>query len=208
LGNLLSRIIRNGSLDVTTPSGATMRLGDGAGPRLAIRFTDTAAMWSLLLDPELTFGELYTDGRIVLERGSIYDLLAMVMRGAPGTRSLMRFHPLGLARDMAWRLQSGITPVHARQNVAHHYDLDGRLYSLFLDEDRQYSCAYFEQPDQSLDEAQAAKKRHIAAKLRLAPGNRVLDIGSGWGGLAVTLARAAPGVDVTGVTLSTEQHGY
>jgi cyclopropane-fatty-acyl-phospholipid synthase len=92
----------------------------------------------------------------------------------------------------------------SRNNVARHYDLDGRLYSLFLDTDKQYSCAYFETPDASLEEAQLAKKRHLAAKLLVDPGDRVLDIGSGWGGLGLYLAEMT-GADVTGVTLSTEQ---
>src|SRR5205085_3091687 len=95
-------------------------------------------------------------------------------------------------------------PTRARRNVAHHYDLDGRLYSLFLDSDRQYSCAYFETPDQSLDDAQLAKKRHIAAKLLIDDGHRVLDIGSGWGGLALYLAETTR-AKVTGITLSREQ---
>jgi cyclopropane-fatty-acyl-phospholipid synthase len=108
-------------------------------------------------------------------------------------------------RKIAATRRPGHGRKRARRNVAHHYDLDGRLYSLFLDADQQYSCAYFEQPDQSLDDAQLAKKRHLAAKLVLSPGSRVLDIGCGWGGLALYLAEMA-GSRVTGITLSSEQH--
>jgi len=105
-----------------------------------------------------------------------------------------------------WRRWHQLNPPRrARENVAHHYDLDGRLYSLFLDSDRQYSCAYFETPEMSLDDAQLAKKRHIAAKLLAKPGQHVLDIGSGWGGLALYLAEMC-GVKVDGVTLSQEQY--
>src|SRR5581483_7317049 len=125
-------------------------------------------------------------------------------------RNVKAMTPPGLAK-IRERLRIALRPLHqrnsarrAKRNVAHHYDLDGRLYDLFLDSDRQYSCAYFEHPGQRLDEAQLAKKRHIAAKLLLEPGQRVLDIGSGWGGLALYLAELC-GVDVTGITLSKEQ---
>jgi len=114
--------------------------------------------------------------------------------------------PLHAARYLKRRFQQFNPPRRARRNVAHHYDLDGRLYSLFLDADRQYSCGYFDSPDQSLDDAQLAKKRHLCAKLLLKPGQRVLDIGCGWGGLALYLAEIAS-ADIVGVTLSQEQLG-
>jgi cyclopropane-fatty-acyl-phospholipid synthase len=144
------------------------------------------------------------DGRLAVMPGTIYDLLEVVARNLKGMT------PPGLAK-VRERLRVALRPMHqrnsarrAKRNVAHHYDLDGRLYDLFLDSDRQYSCAYFEHPGEGLDEAQLAKKRHIAAKLLLKPGLRVLDIGSGWGGLALYLGERC-GVDVTGVTLSEEQ---
>jgi cyclopropane-fatty-acyl-phospholipid synthase len=204
----LSSFIRHGSLDVVMPSDAQMCVGDGAEPRVVVRIPDSRAVWALLSDPELRLGELFMDGRLVFERGSIYDLLELLLRNAGGRRSFFAFHPVKAARELLWRLAPDNSATRARRNVAHHYDLDGRLYDLFLDADRQYSCAYFEHPGQSLDEAQAAKKRHIAAKLRLRPGHRVLDIGCGWGGLALYLAEIAADSEVLGITLSEEQLGY
>jgi cyclopropane-fatty-acyl-phospholipid synthase len=201
----LRKFIRRGSLKVTTANGRTHSFGDGSGPPIAVRFTTTAAQRAVLLDPELKLGEAYMDGTLVVERGSIADLLAVLLRQG---------HVGPVAQDWAWlprlfrhlfrRLQQYNRRSRSRQNVAHHYDLDGRLYSLFLDGDRQYSCAYFESPDQSLDDAQLAKRRHLAAKLRPPAEGKVLDIGCGWGGLALYLAEIA-GAEVTGITLSQEQ---
>src|SRR6202008_1091554 len=120
-------------------------------------------------------------------QGSIADVLALVMSQTSALRPPPWARPQWLARYLARRLRQLNPRSRARRNAAHHYDLDGRLYALFLDADRQYSCAYFEMPDQSLDDAQLAKKRHIAAKLLVEPGSRVLDIGSGWGGLGLYL---------------------
>ena len=197
----LASIVRVGSLRVTTAGGHTFTVGDGSGPPLALRLTTRAAQLGLALDPQLKFGEAYMDGTLVLEQGAIDEVLALVMSQptAPAERSY-RPKPRYL-----WRRVSQLNRrPRARRNVAHHYDLDGRLYATFLDADRQYSCAYFETPDQSLDDAQLAKRRHIAAKLLLEPGRRVLDIGSGWGGLALYLAEMC-GARVKGVTLSEEQ---
>ena len=144
------------------------------------------------------------DGGLVVDEGSIYDFLSVMLANiSGGTPKWWMKAAVGL-RYVTRRLRQINTPVRARRNVQTHYDLDGRLYSLFLDNDLQYSCAYFEDDDASLEEAQLAKKRHLAAKLALEPGQRVLDIGSGWGGLALYLAEHAD-VDVTGVTLSDEQ---
>jgi cyclopropane-fatty-acyl-phospholipid synthase len=179
-----------------------MRVGDGTGPPISVRFTSRAAQWSALFDPELRFGEAYMDGTFVVEQGSIADFLGLVAReeaAAPPWAA-----PLAMMRR-AWRRLCQLNwRSYARSNVAHHYDLDHRLYSLFLDSDRQYSCAYFEAPGESLDDAQLAKKRHLAAKLLVRPGDRVLDIGSGWGGLALYLAEFCR-ARVTGITLSSEQ---
>ena len=137
----------------------------------------------MLFDPELKLGEAYMDGTLIVTRGSIADVLALLLRQEPFGASNWAL-PRAL-RYLFRRLQQFNRRSRSRNNVAHHYDLDGRLYSLFLDGDQQYSCAYFERPDQSLDDAQLAKKRHLAAKLRVTPGAKVLDIGCGWGGLAL-----------------------
>ncbi len=204
LSIFLSRFIRHGSFTVTTAAGNTYTFGDGSGRPVAARFTSAKAQRAVLLNPELRLGEAYMDGTFVLERGSIADALAILLRQeriAPPTWTL----PWRLARYLFRRLQQFNPRFRAWRNVAHHYDLDGRLYALFLDADQQYSCAYFEKPNQSLDDAQLAKKRHLAAKLRVEPGASVLDIGCGWGGLALYLAEVA-GARVTGITLSQEQY--
>ncbi|MBX6328982.1 MAG: class I SAM-dependent methyltransferase [Pseudolabrys sp.] len=203
LHGLLSTFIRRGTLRVTTASGASFTVGDGAAPRAAIRFMSRAVQWGLLLDPELKLGEAYMNGGFAVEEGTIGDVLAIAL-GQPSEMPRWA-RPQWLLRYLGRRLAQFNPRRRARRNVAHHYDLDGRLYSLFLDADRQYSCAYFETPDQSLDDAQLAKKRHLAAKLLLSPGHRVLDIGCGWGGLGLYLAETT-GAKVTGITLSQEQH--
>jgi cyclopropane-fatty-acyl-phospholipid synthase len=203
LERFLARVIRYGNLEVETASGRKYKAGDGSGASVGVRLADTGSEWRLLLDPEFAFGELYMDGLLSVTRGSIYDALMIAARNIelPNSRwmaSLQRMRML-LRR---WRQRNA--GERAARNVAHHYDIDGRLYALFLDTDRQYSCAYFEHPDGSLEEAQLAKKRHIAAKLRIEPGQNVLDIGCGWGGLGLYLAHYC-GANVTGVTLSKEQ---
>lgn len=199
----LRRFVRRGSFTVTTAGGRTYTFGDGTGSPLAIRFTNAGAQRAVLFDPELKFGEAYMDGTIVVEQGSIADLLGLLL--SQGHRWPRNWAVLRLLRYLFRRLQQLNLRSRARNNVAHHYDLDGRLYALFLDADQQYSCAYFENSDQSLDDAQLAKKRHLAAKLRVSRGATVLDIGSGWGGLALYLAEIA-GARVTGITLSKEQY--
>jgi cyclopropane-fatty-acyl-phospholipid synthase len=179
-------------------------LGDGTGKPAAIRFTTPAAERAVLIDPTLRFGEGYMDGGIVVEQGSIADVLAIVL-GQHRDGSLPAWTRLrGVLRYLSRRIRQFNPRPRARRNVAHHYDLDGQLYTLFLDADRQYSCAYFETAEQSLDDAQLAKKRHLAAKLVLAPERRVLDVGCGWGGLALYLAELC-NARVTGITLSEQQ---
>jgi cyclopropane-fatty-acyl-phospholipid synthase len=201
---LLKRFVRRGNLRLTTASGSVLTLGDGTGRPLAARFTTSAAQLRTMLDPELRLGEAYMDGTVRTEQGSIADLLALLMiqrsDGVPPGWA----RPQWALRYIYRRLQQFNRRGRARRNAAHHYDLDSRLYSLFLDADRQYSCGYFEAPDQSLDDAQLAKKRHLAAKLLLKDSQRVLDIGCGWGGLALYLAEIC-GSKVTGITLSREQ---
>jgi cyclopropane-fatty-acyl-phospholipid synthase len=201
----LDRLIRAGNLRVTSAAGASLTFGDGSGQPVAIRFTTRAAELGILFDPELKFGEAYMNGGIVVEHGSIADVLAIVLGQRRDGRPPAWGRPQRLARYLYRRLQQFNPRPRARRNVAHHYDLNGQLYGLFLDADRQYSCAYFETDGQSLDDAQLAKKRHLAAKLLIAPGQRVLDVGCGWGGLALYLAELCD-ARVTGVTLSREQH--
>jgi cyclopropane-fatty-acyl-phospholipid synthase len=182
-----------------------LTFGDGTGRPVSVRFATRKAEWGILLDPELKFGESYMNGTFVVEQGSIADVLAVML--GQGSEVPYWAKPQWLLRYLYRRLQQFNPRRRARHNVAHHYDLDGRLYSLFLDADRQYSCGYFESPEQSLDDAQLAKKRHLAAKLMLREDRdlRVLDIGCGWGGLGLYLAEVA-GADLTGITLSQEQH--
>ena len=199
----LRKLIRRGSFKVTLANGATHIFGDGSGPAIAVRFTTAAAQRAVFLDPELKLGEAYMDGTFVVQQGSIADVLAVLLgqERVGGANWPWLLRPF---RHMFRRLQQYNPRSRSRQNVAHHYDLDGGLYSLFLDGDRQYSCGYFETLDQSLDDAQLAKKRHLAAKLKPQPGAKVLDIGCGWGGLALYLAEIV-GANVTGITLSREQ---
>jgi cyclopropane-fatty-acyl-phospholipid synthase len=197
-------LVRTGTLRVTSASGRSFTFGDGTGPPIAIRFTTSLAQLGVLLDPELRLGEAYMNGSLIVEHGSIADVLALVMAEDQTGQSPAVISALRLMRYACRRLKQFNPRARARRNVAHHYDLDGRLYSLFLDFDRQYSCAYFETREQSLDDAQLGKKRHLAAKLLVRPDHRVLDIGSGWGGLACYLAELC-GASVLGVTLSGEQ---
>src|ERR1700675_783313 len=198
----LTQFIRRGTMAFTTASGAKYTCGDGTGEPVAVRFLTADAERRVLLNPELALGELYMEGTFVVENGSIADALAILM---DQPEILPRWAKLQWwLRYLVRHVRQVNPPGRSKDNVARHYDLDGRLYSLFLDADKQYSCAYFETPEATLDDSQLAKKRHIAAKLILCRGDRVLDIGSGWGGLGLYLAEMT-GAKVTGVTLSTEQ---
>jgi len=206
LDRLFASIVKSGTLILQTAGGRRMSFGTGT-PEITMRLHDRAAYYELAINPELKLGELYMDGRLTVENGDIADLLDLLMSNLalvqPGP--LMRL--LRRWRSMTRRWRQRNHSVRSRRNVAHHYDLSGKLYDIFLDRDHQYSCAYFSAPGESLDEAQIGKKRHIAAKLYLdRPGLNVLDIGSGWGGLALDLARDC-GARVLGVTLSEEQIG-
>ena len=203
--NFLRNHVKGGKLRVVLPTGTTDEFGDAPQPRVAVRLTDKAALLALVRDPDLAFGELFMDERLQILEGSVYDLLAIAAQSVRNVKPAAWIMALRRLRDAAWRLFPGNPKAKAKANVHHHYDLDFRLYRTFLDEDFQYSCAYFENENQTLDEAQLAKKRHIAAKLLVRPGQHVLDIGCGWGGLALYLARVC-GAKVTGVTLSEEQH--
>jgi len=204
LRKCLDRIVTSGSLTLIDATGCAHRFGDGAGPEIAARISDRRTEWRLLANPTLALGEAYMDGRVVMERGTVYDLLEAVLSNLESKPWPAWASALLQARVLTRRLRQYNPAPRAKKNVAHHYDLDSGLYELFLDDDRQYSCAYFEEPDLTLEEAQLAKKRHLAAKLDLRDGMTVLDIGCGWGGLALYLAKTAH-VDVTGITLSEQQ---
>jgi cyclopropane-fatty-acyl-phospholipid synthase len=202
---LVGKIIRNGRLNLFMPDGRKLEFGPGGGKALTVRLTDKRAAFAIARNPRLGLGEAYMDGRILIEDGDILDLMELVTganrweEGGAGRKALRKgkspFKALFRAKNVAKR---------ARKNVAHHYDIGNDLYRLFLDDDLQYSCAYFTDPNNSLEQAQLDKKAHIAAKLALEPGQHVLDIGCGWGGTALYLNRVA-GVRVTGVTLSEQQ---
>jgi cyclopropane-fatty-acyl-phospholipid synthase len=202
LKKVICSLVRRGQLSVTCASGRTFTCGDGTGKPVAVRFTSTKAQRAVLVDPELKLGEAYMDGTFVIESGSLADFLDLTLSADYATRwSRILAHIRYL-----WRRLEQFNPERrARRNVHHHYDLDSRLYTLFLDSDRQYSCGYFETPQTSLDDAQLAKRRHIAAKLLIDGDRRVLDIGCGWGGLGLYLAETC-GAKVTGITLSDEQY--
>ena len=206
LASVLARFIRIGRLSVVDASGRRHVFEGSAGPAATIRLHDPALHWKLLLKPRLLIPEAFVAGTLTVEEGSsLYDFIdVLVANDAAQPNALPLW--LGQAAGRLVRRLHQYNPVpRARRNVAHHYDLSDQLYELFLDRDRQYSCAYFGSPEDDLDTAQENKKRHIAAKLLLRPGLRVLDVGSGWGGLALYLA-AECGADVTGLTLSEEQH--
>jgi cyclopropane-fatty-acyl-phospholipid synthase len=203
LERLLGDRIQNGTLTVLLTTGERSSVGSGE-PHVTARIHDKKALFELVRGPRLAFGELYMDGRITIEQGELIDLLSMVV-GANrfedgGHKGRLKKH-FGFLKSLLPRRNDAAA---SRRNVAHHYDLDERLYRLFLDPDMQYSCAYFRDPANSLTQAQEDKKAHIAAKLYLQPGQRVLDIGCGWGGMALYLNRVA-GVEVLGITLSEEQ---
>lgn len=200
---LLRRVVRTGDFILIDSQGMLHRYGDGAGSAVVARLVDKWLEPRLLLDPHLALGEAYMSGQLRMERGQIYDLLAILASNVQ-TRPLPYWAAaFDAARFIMRRIMQFNPTARARRNVVHHYDIDGSIYDLFLDRDRQYSCAYFTN-GMGLDAAQVAKKRHLAAKLALQPGQRVLDIGSGWGGLGIYLAKSV-GADVTGVTLSREQ---
>jgi cyclopropane-fatty-acyl-phospholipid synthase len=201
---LLRRIVEHGNLSLITHSGKAVTFGDGCGPPIVARLADRWLERQLALDPHLQVGEAYMNGRLVMEQGRIYDLLALIHENAMAHPPPRWAQSLDVARFLTRRLAQFNPAGRARRNVAHHYDIDGSIYDLFLDADRQYSCAYFADRGTPLEAAQQAKKRHLAAKLALAEGQRVLDIGSGWGGLGLYLA-GTTGCVVDGVTLSVEQ---
>jgi cyclopropane-fatty-acyl-phospholipid synthase len=204
IGRLIGQLLKRGSLTIISPNGSQATYGPGGGESITIRLHDRRVAFDIVRNPRLGVGEAFMDGRLTIEDGDILGLLTMVTGqnrwedGASGRKAMQRGKKVIAA---LWRRNK---PSKSRRNVAHHYDLSDQLYDLFLDADRQYSCAYYTDPANSLEQAQADKKAHIAAKLHLKPGQKVLDIGCGWGGMALYLHKVA-GVDITGITLSEEQ---
>ncbi len=201
----LGRFVQTGDLVLQLPNGSRHEFGDGNGERIVLRVNDGRAFRRMARNPSLGFAEAFMAGEIDIAEGDLLALtrLAFVNGNYEHATGLMA--KLGAALRLASkRLQQINTPARARRNVHHHYDLSGEMYRLFLDADMQYSCAYFEHDGQSLEDAQKAKKRLIAAKLNIDPGQSVLEIGSGWGGMALYLARELE-ASVYGVTLSDEQ---
>ena len=202
---LLKTIVKRGSLTVIRQDGRQTEFGDGTGEPVVIRLHDRTVSTEIALNPYLKLGEAFMDGRMTIEKPStIYEVLDLLTGNLGRNFAGPAFEVYGALRRMKRRIDQHNPVGKAQKNVAHHYDLDGGIYDLFLDRDKQYSCAYFQRPGMSLEDAQLAKKRHIAAKLGIEPGMRVLDIGCGWGGMALTLAEET-GAEVVGVTLSREQ---
>jgi cyclopropane-fatty-acyl-phospholipid synthase len=204
IGSFVDKLLQTGSITLIRPGHDPETYGRKGGKHLTVRFTDRKVAFDILKNPRLGVGETYMNGRLIVEDGTILDLLELIV----GSN---RWEDGGNSRKAIKRgkkhfkyLFNRNRAARSRRNVAHHYDLKDELYDLFLDDDRQYSCAYFTDPSNSLEQAQADKKAHIAAKLYLKPGQKVLDIGCGWGGMALYLHQVA-GVDVLGVTLSEEQ---
>lgn len=211
----LTRLIRTGRLTVNGLRRKPVIVGmvslDDLHPQVVVRIKDRLTAAKIEMRPELYFGEAYMEGSLKLERGSLWDLLELCGRnlaGRPGHRMPNLFPRAGRTFARIARIAHQLNSRRqARKNVAHHYDLSDALFRNFLDTDRHYSCAYFRSPSDTLEQAQSAKVMHIAAKLLLRPGMKVLDIGCGWGGLAISLARLT-GVHVTGITLSKEQAAF
>lgn len=208
LPKFLRAIIRQGSLRVRGPDGYEAVFGGGDGPAVSVRITDASLDWKIPLNPELAVSEAYMNGTLVIEEGreggTAHDLIELAyinrnhLHNSPTQRLLVAL------RRASRRIAQYNPERRSRRNVAHHYDLGNAFYRMWLDWDMQYSCGFWPEGVETLEDAQTAKKRHIAAKLRLEPGQRVLDIGCGWGGMALYLAAIAD-VEVHGITLSEEQ---
>jgi cyclopropane-fatty-acyl-phospholipid synthase len=205
----LRRAVKRGTLTLLRPDTAPLTFGapDPELPDVTLRFVDKGVARAIVRHPTLAAGEMYMDGRMVMERGEILDLVRLMTandRWENGAALLEPSLPVRMFGAVKHRLDRINMERASKRNVAHHYDLSDRLYDLFLDRDRQYSCAYFAADDDTLERAQRRKLAHIAAKLAIRPGMRVLDIGCGWGGMALYLHQAT-GAGVLGVTLSVEQ---
>ncbi|WP_417622129.1 class I SAM-dependent methyltransferase [Parasphingorhabdus sp.] len=213
LARFLNSVVEKGSIQVTHPDGSTERVGTPTEgyPDVGVKLADKGVMRQIMLDPRLGAAETFMDGRLIVEKGDIMELVQLLRANRPFERGgrLKEPGPFKKIRD---HVAGSIDRINflgrSKSNVAHHYDIGNDLYDLFLDDDLQYSCAYWDfdrnGPDMTLEQAQADKKAHIAAKLDLKPGQQVLDIGCGWGGMALYLHRKT-GAEVLGITLSEEQ---
>ncbi len=208
IDTFLRKQVRRGQLTVTHAGGRAVTFGtpDPAFPDVAIRFTDAGVTGRIVRHPALGAAEAFMDGKLVIEQGDIRDLVNLLKSNSPWEQGggLNPALPIRLAGQLIHRIDRINMARRSKKNVAHHYDLSDRLYDLFLDADRQYSCAYFTDSANPLEQAQADKKAHIVAKLLIQPGMRVLDIGCGWGGMALYIYQKT-GAEVLGVTLSEEQ---
>ncbi|WP_267396293.1 MULTISPECIES: cyclopropane-fatty-acyl-phospholipid synthase family protein [unclassified Sphingomonas] len=208
IDRFLARFVKRGQLTVTYADGSIKSFGqpDAAFTDVAIRFADRSVPGRIVRHPALGAAEAFMDGTLIIERGDVRDLVNLLKGNTPWEDGggLNPSLPIKLLDTVVHRVDRVNMARRSKKNVAHHYDLSDRLYDLFLDADRQYSCAYFTDPANSLEQAQADKKAHIVAKLAIGPGMRVLDIGCGWGGMALYI-HAKTGAEVLGVTLSEEQ---
>ena len=202
---LLRRLVKFGTLTVIDPRGGSHSIEGAGGPSVAIRLHDNSVNRGLIRNPALAIGEAYMDGRLTVEQGTLFDFLTILVVNRREALLGRSKGPAAIGRKLMGRLRTHNPVGAARRKVSHHYDLKPELFDLFLDRDRQYSCAYFASDNDDIETAQRRKKTHLAAKLLLRSGDRVLDIGSGWGGLGLYLGQEAD-VDVTGVTLSHEQY--
>ncbi len=202
---MMRTVLKDGNWRLTFPDGQERNYGDGTGDLVGVTFHDQKTLRQILINPELYAGEAYMNGKMTVDDDDLRRFLAALLRNI-GSNNLTGWQKMLSKYRLFKRRLSQMNRVGiAQRNVAHHYDLSGEMYDLFLDTDKQYSCAYFKAPDDTLEQAQEQKKEHIARKLNIEPGTRVLDIGCGWGGMALTLARDF-GAHVVGVTLSEEQH--
>lgn len=206
--NLLDRFLKglivNDRLTVEYPDGSLRDYGPDTGQRAHVKISDPAVIKALCINPDLGFGEGYMQGTISLQNSTLDDVMSLLVRNREAGTMPSWIRLSFRAQFHMRRFMQINAPAKSQANVAHHYDISDDLYGLFLDTDMQYSCAYFTDPKMSLEDAQIAKKAHIARKLRIEPGMSVLDIGCGWGGMALTLARDF-GAQVTGITLSENQ---
>lgn len=205
--SVLSRVIRKGNLTWIQHDGNVHHYGDGSGELIKIRTTKDFSEIKLLLNPSLQFGESYMNGSLIMEEGRIHDLLKLLFSNSKIDVDHWIMDVSRAVRFVLNKFNVGNYLSKSKKNVAHHYDLSDQLYDLFLDKDRQYSCAYFNSPNDTLDQAQTNKKELIAKKLLLEKGQNVLDIGCGWGGMASFLSKRSE-VNVKGITLSEEQIQY
>jgi cyclopropane-fatty-acyl-phospholipid synthase len=207
LDQMLRGFVTRGTLIVSFPDGAEHRYGSGEGPPIHVHLRDPKLPSRIVTQTDVALGEAYMNGSMTLAQDDLNSFLDLIIRNVLPSQRLWWRRAISKTRHLRRTFDQWNPRARARANVAHHYDLSGQLYDLFLDEDQQYSCAYFLHPNISLAEAQTAKKAHIAAKLRLEKGMEVFEIGCGWGGLALSLARDYD-VRVFGVTLSEEQHKF